>query len=91
MPGSNSEIGGRVLVVEYVGFLGRLAHLFDSDRIKIAEKGFARLAHGWIDHPLKQDRVGAEIFRIRGAQRHCGAHNFADRDPPALARQLVAG
>ena len=70
--------------------LGRLAHLFDRDRIEIGEKGFARPAHGRIDHPLEQHRVCAEIFRIGGAQRHRGAHDLADSDAPALARQLVA-
>ena len=52
------------LLVEHMGFLGRLAHLFDGDRIEIGEKGFARLAHGRIDHPLEQDRVCAQILRI---------------------------
>jgi hypothetical protein len=46
--------------------------------------------YGWIDHPLEQHRVRAQIFWIRRAQRHPGAHDLADRDAPALARQLIA-
>ena len=53
--------------------LGRLVHLFDRDRIEIGEKGFARRAYFWIDHPLEQHRVCAEIFGISSAQRHRGA------------------
>ena len=67
IPGSDSELAADLLVVEHMRFLGRLAHLFDGDRIEIGEKGFARLAHGRIDHALEQDRVGAEILRIRSA------------------------
>src|ERR1700684_2992226 len=46
-----------LLVVEHMRLLGRLAHLFDCDRIEIAEKGFARPGHGGLDDPLKEHRV----------------------------------
>ena len=53
----DSEIAADLLVVEYVRLLGRLAHLFDGDRVEIGEKGFARPSYGRIDHPLEQHRV----------------------------------
>jgi hypothetical protein len=43
---------------------GRLAHLFDRDRIEIGKEGLAGPAYGRIDDPLKQDRVCGQIFRI---------------------------
>jgi hypothetical protein len=54
IPGSDSKIAADLLVVEHMRLLGRLAHLFDRDRIEIGEKSFARLAHGRIDHPFEQ-------------------------------------
>ena len=69
MPRLDSEIAGSLLVVEHMGFLGRLAHLFDGDRIEIAEKGFARLPHGRIDHPLS---------RIELAPRSSGSAVLSD-------------
>ena len=86
----DSESAGDLLVVEHMRLLGRFAHLFDRDRIEIGEEGFAGSAHGRIDDPLKQHRVCVEIFRIGGAQRHRGAHDLANSDAPALARQLIA-
>jgi hypothetical protein len=50
----DSEIAADLLVVEHMRLLGRLAHLFDRDRIEIAKKGFARPAHGRINGPLDQ-------------------------------------
>ena len=38
----------------------------------------------------RQQRVGAEVVRIGRAQRHGGAHNFADGNSTAFARQFVA-
>src|SRR6202042_985428 len=90
IPGSDSEIAADLLVVEHMRLLGRLAHLFDRDRIEIGEKGFARPAYRRIDHALEQHRVCAEIVRIRCAQRHRGAYDLAHGDPPVLARQLIA-
>ena len=66
-PASDSKIAGGLFVVEHMRPLGRLAHLFDRDRIQIGEKGFARLAHRGINHALEQHRVCAEILRIGGA------------------------
>jgi hypothetical protein len=56
IPGSGSKIG-RFLVIEHMRLLGCLAQLFDRDRIEIGAEGFARPAHGRIDHPLEQYRV----------------------------------
>jgi hypothetical protein len=70
--------------------LGGVAHLFDRDRIEIAEKGFARPAQGRINSPLDQHRVCAEIVGIGGAQRHRGTHDLTRGDAPALTRQLIA-
>jgi hypothetical protein len=50
----DGEIAADLLVVEHMRLLGRLAHLFDRDRVEIAEKGFARPAHGRINSPLDQ-------------------------------------
>jgi hypothetical protein len=83
---SDSEIAADLLVVERMRFPGRLAHLLDRDRIEIGEEGFARAAHGWIDHPLEQRRICAEIFGIGGAQRHRGAHDLAHSDAPESRR-----
>jgi hypothetical protein len=41
-------------IIEHMRLLGRLAHLFNRDRIEIAEKGFAGPAHGGLDDPLQQ-------------------------------------
>src|ERR1700727_158229 len=38
---SDGEIAADLLVVEHMRLLGRLAHLFDRDRVEIGEKGFA--------------------------------------------------
>jgi hypothetical protein len=57
IPALDSEIAADFLVIEHMRLLGRLAHLFDRDRIEIGEKGFPRLAYGRIDHPLKEHRV----------------------------------
>src|SRR5580698_9405468 len=90
IPGSDSEIAADLLVVEHMRLLGRLAHLFDRDRIKVNKKGFSRPAYRRLNHPLEQHRVCAHIFRIGGAQRHRDAHDLAHCDASALARQLVA-
>jgi hypothetical protein len=66
--------------------LGRLTHLFDRDRIEIGEKGFARLAHGRIDHPL-------ELRRDLPDQRcsaHRGAHDLAHRDVRSCSTLFLA-
>jgi hypothetical protein len=63
---SEGEIAADLLVIEPMRFLGPLAPLFDRDRIKIREKGFARLAYGRIDDPFQQLGVCAQIFRIGG-------------------------
>ena len=39
---------------------------------------------------VEQHRVCAQIYRIRGAQRHRDAHDLAYSNAPALARQLIA-
>ena len=54
---SDSEIAADLLVVEHVGLLSGLAHLFDRDRVEIGEKRLARPTYGRIDHPLKEHRV----------------------------------
>src|ERR1700722_5458626 len=45
----DSEIAADLLVVKHMRLLSGLAHLLDCDRIEIAEKGFARPAHGRIN------------------------------------------
>jgi hypothetical protein len=64
----DNEIAADFLVVEHMRLFGGVAHLFDRDRIKVGEKGFARPAHGGLDDPLKQHRMCAEVVRIGGAQ-----------------------
>jgi hypothetical protein len=56
--------------------LGRLAHLFDRDRVEIGEKRFAGPAHGRIDDPLEQvlvllgrKRNNVHIFDEKGQRR----------------------
>jgi hypothetical protein len=63
----DGEIAADFLFVKHMRVLGRLAHLFDRDRVEVGEKGFARLTHGRINHSLKQHRVCPEIVGIGGA------------------------
>jgi hypothetical protein len=53
----DGEIAADLLVVEHMRLLGRVAHLFDRDRVEVGEKGFARPAYGRVDYALKQHRI----------------------------------
>ena len=67
-----------------------LAQLLDGDRVEIGEEGLAGLAHGRFDDLFDQLGMRADLVGIGGAEADRGAHDFADRDPAAFAREFVA-
>jgi len=91
IPASDSEIAADLLVVENVRLLGRLAHLFDRDRIQIGEEGFSPAL-----------RTAGSITRSSSTEfepRSSGSAVLSDiavrndlthSDTPTLAREFVA-
>jgi hypothetical protein len=62
---SDSEIAADLLVVEHVGLLSGLAHLFDRDRVEIGEKRLARPTYGRIDHPRSSGSAVLSDIAVR--------------------------
>jgi hypothetical protein len=75
LPASVGEIAADLLVLEHMQFLGRLAQLFDRDRVEIGEKGFAGPAYGVVKVTAGRPRMSGHAVAQAAIRRRLGGES----------------
>ena len=88
---SDREIAAAFSSSSTCALSARFAEILDGDRVEIGQERLAGLAHGWARSPSPPGcECDADFVGIGGAEADRGAHDLAERDAAALARQFVA-